>query len=90
MLHFQHELTAWNLALIIAPQTDLQSIITQDQKFNVENKTYAASGHEQEPPCMAQPGLQPCLSPGSYTGTVKKWLDGTWTHVFPPHELLRN
>lgn len=39
---------------------------------------------------MAQPGLQPCLSPGSYTGSVKSWLGGTWTHVFPPRELLEN
>lgn len=57
-----------NLALIIASQTGSQIIVTQDQKVNVENNAYIGSGNEPDPPCMAQPGLQSCLSSGSYTG----------------------
>lgn len=61
-------------------------MFTQDQKVIVENNAYIGSGNEPDPPCMAQPGLQPCLSSGSYTGWVKRQLNGTWTHSFPPHE----
>lgn len=57
-----------NLALIIASQTGSQFIVTQDPKVNVENNAYTESGNKPDPSCKAQPGLQPCLSSGSYTG----------------------
>lgn len=66
-----------NLPLIIASQTGSEITVTQDQKVNVENNVYIGSGNKPDPPCMAQPGLQPCLSSGSYTGCIRRQLNGT-------------